>query len=91
MRQWENQKYVLDKKGPPISILPYFVSSNRFQIEIQVKTRKKPGVNQKFSLIEILFFEKFQFDLREFSNSLFDLEFATEKRYNGTFLDKMNK
>ena len=87
MRQWENQKYVLDKKGPPISILPYFVSSNRFQIEIQVKTRKKPGVNQKFSLIEILFFENFR---REFLNSSFDRDYHTEKRYDGTFFDKMN-
>ena len=81
------QKYSRDQWEPLISIFLSFVSSNRFQIENRVKTRKRPGVFRKFSLIEILFFENFR---REFLNSSFDRDYHTEKRYDGTFFDKMN-
>ena len=63
---------------------------NHFQIENRMKTRKRPGAFRKFSPIEILLFEYFQNDRREFCHGLSDREFYTEKRYNGTFFDKMN-
>ena len=85
LRRWEKQKYALDhnQKGPLIAIL--LLRSKPFSDLKFSKNYKMVGDFRKFSPLKILFFENFQNDRREFSNSSFDREIQTEKRYNGTF------
>ena len=72
VRQWEKQKYALDRKGLSFRFSYILWAQNRFQIENRVKTRKNPGVFRKFFPIENLFFENFQNDRRDFSNISFN-------------------
>ena len=88
MRRWEKQKYALDhnQKGPLIAIL--LLRSKPFSDLKFSKNYKMVGDFRKFSPLKILFFENFQNDRREFSNSSFDREFRTEKHYADTFFMK---
>ena len=60
-----------------------------FRLKIERKLLKIQGFLKKIFPLKF-FFKNFQNYLRELSNRSFDREFLSEKRYNGTFFDKMN-